>query len=321
MSQTLIANDQIPTLDALRAPAGAVSMNSQNLTNVATPVNPGDACTKQYADNAIQGVATKVATCATTAALAANTYANGTSGVGATLTATANAALAAIDGHTPVAGDIVLVKNEATAANDGLYTVTQVGDSTHPYILTRATNMDDSSEFNSALVFVENGTTYQGSRFLYTGAASPTVGTTSISFTELADPGGYTGGNGITITGTSIATNPDGTSLDNLGTGGALEIAANGVTSAKIASNAVTNGKIAISAYQVDTALAITGGGATGATVTLSQTPVGFLLVTRNGQVLTPGSGHDYVQSGTTVTAQGTEVWQTGDIISAMYFR
>jgi hypothetical protein len=78
----------------------------------------------------------------TTAALAANTYANGSSGVGATLTGNSNGALAAQDGVTLVATERLLVANEATGSHNGIYVVTQVGDGSHPYILTRATDAD-----------------------------------------------------------------------------------------------------------------------------------------------------------------------------------
>jgi hypothetical protein len=129
---------------------------------------------------------------ATTAALAANTYANGTAGVGATLTATANGALAAIDGYTPVLNDLILVKNESAAANNGLYTVTQVGDATHPYILTRSVAMDVSAEYQGAIIYIgPSGTTNKKTVWECTNTSAPTVGTTSITFGQVGgSPGG-----------------------------------------------------------------------------------------------------------------------------------
>ena len=81
----------------------------------------------------------------TAGALPANTYSNGASGVGATLTATANGALAAVDGVTLAPNDRVLVDQEATGSHNGIYVVTQLGDAGSPYILTRAEDADEGA--------------------------------------------------------------------------------------------------------------------------------------------------------------------------------
>lgn len=81
----------------------------------------------------------------TTTALPACTYANGTAGVGATLTGNSNGVLANQDGTAPVAGWKILVKNQAAAAQNGLYDITQLGDASHPFILTRSTIWDGSA--------------------------------------------------------------------------------------------------------------------------------------------------------------------------------
>jgi hypothetical protein len=116
----------------------------------------------------------------TTAALAANTYANGTSGVGATLTANANGALAAQDGVTLVVGNRLLVANEATGSHNGIYVVTQVGDGSHPYILTRATDADTAAELVNATVKVSEGTAAADQEWQCTTNAPITVGTTAL---------------------------------------------------------------------------------------------------------------------------------------------
>jgi hypothetical protein len=118
----------------------------------------------------------------TTAALAANTYNNGSSGIGATLTATANGALGAQDGVTLVANDRLLVANESTAANNGIYVVTQVGDGTHPYILTRATDADTGAKLVNATVKVSEGTAGADTEWQCTTNATITVGTTALTF-------------------------------------------------------------------------------------------------------------------------------------------
>jgi len=125
----------------------------------------------------------------TTAALAANTYANGTSGVGATLTGNANGALAAQDGVTLVANDRLLVADEGTGSHNGIYTVTQVGDGSHPYILTRAADADQASELVSAAVKVSEGSTQADNEYSCTTDGPLTIGTTALVWSVLSSGG------------------------------------------------------------------------------------------------------------------------------------
>lgn len=122
---------------------------------------------------------------ATTAALAANTYANGVNGYGATLTANANGALAAQDGITLSAGDRLLVKNEAAGANNGIYVVTQAGTGGTPYILTRALDSSVPAALASGLrVYVQQGTLNTGVVFMQTTTGTITIGSTSLAFSS-----------------------------------------------------------------------------------------------------------------------------------------
>jgi len=124
---------------------GAITATSAALTTgtiTTAPTNNTDIVNKQYADAIASGIHFHEAVAlATTAALPANTYNNGTSGVGATLTANANGALS-IDSTLTVVAERVLIKNEVAGANNGVYVVTQVGSAGTPYILTRATDFD-----------------------------------------------------------------------------------------------------------------------------------------------------------------------------------
>lgn len=120
----------------------------------------------------------------TTAALAANTYANGVSGVGATLTGNANGALAAQDGVTLAAGERLLVDQEAAGSHNGIYVVTQAGDGTHPYILTRADDADEADELVNAAVKVSEGTAHADEEWQCTTNAAITVGTTALAFVQ-----------------------------------------------------------------------------------------------------------------------------------------
>lgn len=193
-------------LDQFAAPTGAVSLNSQKITNLAAPTAATDAATKGYVDTAVQGLDQKpAAQVATIAALPANTYANGAVGVGATLTANANGVLT-VDGYAVALGDRVLVKNEVATANNGLYVVTTLGTGGVPYVLTRDTQMDQANEFGGAFVPVENkGTATANTLWLANVAETIVVGTTAVSFTQLNSATSYTAGNGINIAGNVVS--------------------------------------------------------------------------------------------------------------------
>lgn len=140
---------------------------------------------------------------ATTAALPANTYANGTLGVGATLTATANGALANQDGVAMSVGSRLLVKDEASQLKNGLYSVTQVGDGSNPYILTRVTDADTAADLDRMGVTVGGGSTQQGFQYLLQlAAAEITVGTTSLVFGLFSSQSGLAPINSPAFTGT-----------------------------------------------------------------------------------------------------------------------
>ena len=155
---------------------------------------------------------------ATTAALAANTYANGSSGVGATLTANSNGALT-VDASSPALNDPILVRNEATTANNGIYTLTQLGDGSHPYILTRRTDFDQSTEvFAGDATFVTSGSTLASTTWCMITAGTITIGSTAITWTQTAGPGSYIAGTGLTLAGTTFSVNASQTQITAVGT-------------------------------------------------------------------------------------------------------
>ena len=128
----------------------------------------------------------------TTGALPSCTYANGTSGVGATLTGTSNGALAAQDGVTLTVNQDLLVANQASQSQNGIYTVTQVGTGGTPFILTRRTDADESAELLGAVVTVTEGATYADTVWLCTADATITVGTTALPWVQV-------GASGVTV--------------------------------------------------------------------------------------------------------------------------
>ncbi len=133
---------------------------------------------------------------ATAVALATNVYANGSSGVGATLTGTAFGALS-IDGVTPAVNDRVLVKNEVAPANNGIYTVTVVGAIATLYVLTRATDYDQAAEVVAGTAtFVTAGTANADTAWVQTTTGTITMGSTSLVFAQFGGgaPSGSAGG-------------------------------------------------------------------------------------------------------------------------------
>lgn len=179
-------------------------------SSTATTQTPADNSTKvattAYVDNAVLGQRQKEAVkYASIAALPSIVYANGSSGVGATLTGVALAAIS-LDSSSPSVGDRVLIKNQVSTFQNGLYTVTATGSGIAVFVLTRTTDFDQSSDIQTGdTVFVTAGTTLANTTWTYNGIDSPTIGTTAITFAQAAGPGSYTAGNGIAITGTSIA--------------------------------------------------------------------------------------------------------------------
>lgn len=156
----------------------------------------------------------------TTTTLPACTYANGASGVGATLTGNANGALAAQDGITLTVGQILMVKDQAAQLQNGLYTLTQVGTAGTPFILTRTTNMDQWSEIPGASVAIEEGSTLADRNFLCTANSGGTVGSTAITWQDFL----------ASLVDNSVTTS---------------KILNSNVTTAKIADSNVTNAKLA----------------------------------------------------------------------------
>lgn len=151
--------------------------------NATPPTNLSYAC-KQYVDNVASGL-NPLPSCkvATTANLTA-TYNNGTSGVGATLTNSGVQAALAIDGITLALNDRVLVKNQSTPAQNGIYYASNLGSGVTNWVLTRATDYDTPTEINPGdLVVIEAGNTNGVTSWLQTATVT-NVGTDAINFSQ-----------------------------------------------------------------------------------------------------------------------------------------
>ena len=209
---------------------GTVAVSSKRITGLATPTADADAATKAYVDSVAEGLDIKEScVAATTAALAAVTYDNGASGVGATLTADAVGALAAVDGVTLIATERVLIKDQAAALQNGIYLVTTVGSGAAAFVLTRAGDMDGSpaSEIPGAFTFIEEGTTQADNGFVCTTNAPVTMGTTAINWSQFSGAGQITAGDGLAKAGDVLSVNVDDVTTAIIGDAVTVKVSAN----------------------------------------------------------------------------------------------
>lgn len=206
----------MPTLNQVTIPTANVSLNSKKLTDLADGSSANDAVNFAQLQSAIDGRENKQSCdLGTIAALPTNTYNNGSSGVGATLTGVAFGALV-VDGTTVTVGMRILVKNEAATARNGIYVVTTVGAVATLYVLTRATDFDGSGDTidSGDTTYVTGGGSLLGTTWSVNSGTVTTVGTDPITWTQTAGPGALIGGTGIVITGNTIDAQVDGSTIE-----------------------------------------------------------------------------------------------------------
>ena len=169
-------------LDTITAPTGSVSLNSQKITNLLDPTDAQDAATKAYVDATAQGLDVKGSV------RAATTVAGGNITLISTQT---------IDGVSLVVNDRVLVKNQTTGSENGIWVV-GAGN------WSRATDAAAGKLTAGAFVFVEEGTVNADSGWVLTTNGTITVGTTSLAWDQFSGAGQITAGTGLTKSGNTI---------------------------------------------------------------------------------------------------------------------
>jgi hypothetical protein len=171
----------------LDAKAPLASPTFTGTVTVPAPTNSTDAATKAYVDAVTEGLHIHEAVVAAT-----------------TANVTLSSALEngdVLDGITLATGNRILVKNQTTQSENGIYVVAASGQP------TRATDFDTASEVDSGdFVFVYSGTVNGGTGWVQTNKPA-TIGTDAIAFTQFSGAGTYTAGTGLTLTGTTFSAN------------------------------------------------------------------------------------------------------------------
>src|SRR5262249_44888262 len=151
------------------------------ITGMPLPVNGSDVVNLDYIQGIVTGFSPRTFVRVGTTANLNATYANGSAGIGATLTNAGTLAALTIDGVTPGLGDGILVKDQTTQAQNGLYPLTTLGSGSVAWSLTRRTDYDQSTEVQQGTyTIVQSGTVNAGTVWVESSAGPFTIGITPI---------------------------------------------------------------------------------------------------------------------------------------------
>ena len=235
--RALVAADLLK-LNEFTAPDGAISANSQKITNLATPTADGDAASKSYVDGVSQGLDVKDScVAATTGNITISTALNN----GNTL-----------DGVSLSTNDRVLVKDQSTASENGIYIV---GSSP-----ARADDLAAGADAAGMFTFVEQGTVNADNGFVCTSnKGSAVVGTNNLAFAQFSGAGQITAGDGLDKSANTL-------SVDLKSNGGLV------IESTEIA--------VDLAASSITGTLAVSDGGTGATSASAARTALGLVIGT-----------------------------------------
>ena len=335
------------TIGSTAVALGATSTTLAGLVSVTLtqdPVSNLQAATKQYVDTQTSaGIHFHAPVRVEAPANLNATYSNGTAGVGATLTNAGTQAALVIDGVTLSVADRVLISQQTTQTENGIYVVTSVGSVSTNWVLTRSSDADTYVSASPAglsegsTVFVQQGTVNAGTVNTCNTVGTITFGVTNITFAEISSSQIYSAGTGLTLTGTQfsltspVATTLGGTGLTTFGasnraifssgtttlTAGTLPHQAGGTgftayTDGQLLIGKTSDGSLAQGTLTAGTAISISNG--SGAITVTNTSPDQVVSLTGGGTTTITGaypnfnitSADQYVGTVTSVGGTGT---------------
>jgi hypothetical protein len=185
-----------------------VALTGGSITGLGDPSSSSEAATKNYVDNLVAGLRTRaVARVGSTAnVVIASELENGDT----------------IDGVTLVTGDRVLLKNQSTASQNGLYIVVASG------AASRDTEFDTIEELAGQLILISEGSANADDLYLCTTDTSATLGSSTISYTQVfPSSGGTVTSVGISGSEFTIGSSP-------ITSSGTITLAVNAISNTKI---------------------------------------------------------------------------------------
>lgn len=215
------AHNSIP-LSSLATPVSDINMGGYKILVMGAPSSTSDAATKGYVDSVAQGLQVK------NAVRVAST---------ANITNLLSAPTGPIDGITMANGDRILVKNQSTGSENGIYLWNSAG-------CTRAGDMDSGLEVLGAFCFVQQGTTQADTGWVCTNDAPFTMGSTAMTWTQFSGAGSFVDGAGLLKTGNTLDVQVDNSTIEI--NADLLRLKDLGITDVKVAANTLTDRSVAV---------------------------------------------------------------------------